>query len=201
MSVLRPLVICGPSGSGKSTLLKFLMDEYGDYFGFSVSHTTRRPRKGEIHGKDYYFVTRDEMEKAIKGGDFIEYVEFSGNMYGTSKNAVKDVQKQGRICILDIEVEGVKNVKKTDLDPRCVFIKPPSMQVLEERLRGRGTETEESIQRRLSKAEGEMKYGDTPGNFDLILVNECVKNTYKYLREFLMKNYDLPSDILHAVEQ
>ncbi|XP_076369768.1 guanylate kinase-like isoform X2 [Tachypleus tridentatus] len=186
MSLVQPLVICGPSGSGKSTLLKYLMDEFGDYFGFSVSHTTRKPRNGEVHGKDYYFVDRKEMEEAVNNGEFIEFVEFSGNI----KKAVKNIQAQDRICILDIEIEGVKNIKKTDLNPRYVFIKPPSLSVLEERLRGRGTETEESIQRRLAKAKEEIKYGETPENFHLVLVNDSVKNTYKYLREFLIKDIE-----------
>ncbi|XP_013792667.2 guanylate kinase-like, partial [Limulus polyphemus] len=111
-------------------------------------------------------------------------------LYFYSKNAVKYVQAQNRICILDIEIEGVKSIKKTDLNPRYVFIKPPSLLVLEERLRGRRTETEESIQRRLAKAKEEIKYGETPGNFDLILVNDNVKNTYKYLRDFLIKDIE-----------
>ncbi|XP_035216711.1 guanylate kinase-like isoform X5 [Stegodyphus dumicola] len=128
--VARPVVICGPSGSGKSTLLKYLMKEFPDYFGFSISHTTRKPRPGETQGKDYNFVDRKEFEEAIANGEFLEFTEFSGNIYGTSKKAVKNVQNQGRICILDIEIEGVKNIKKTDLNPRFIFIKPPSIEVL-----------------------------------------------------------------------
>uniref|UniRef100_A0A6B0V2X1 guanylate kinase n=1 Tax=Ixodes ricinus TaxID=34613 RepID=A0A6B0V2X1_IXORI len=161
MSALRPLVICGPSGSGKSTLLKKLLKDFGDYFALSVSHTTRKPRPGEVNGKDYHFISRDEMEQAIEAGEFIEYTEFSGNLYGTSKKSVRDVQDQGRICILDIEIEGVKNIKNTDLNPRYIFIKPPSMKALEERLRGRGTETEESLRKRLARASEEIAYGES----------------------------------------
>ncbi|XP_035216710.1 guanylate kinase-like isoform X4 [Stegodyphus dumicola] len=92
--------------------------------------TTRKPRPGETQGKDYNFVDRKEFEEAIANGEFLEFTEFSGNIYGTSKKAVKNVQNQGRICILDIEIEGVKNIKKTDLNPRFIFIKPPSIEVL-----------------------------------------------------------------------
>ncbi|XP_054715990.1 guanylate kinase-like isoform X2 [Uloborus diversus] len=186
----RPVVFCGPSGSGKSTLLKYLMNEFPEYFGFSISHTTRKPRPGEKPGKDYNFVSRSEFERAIENNEFLEYAEFSGNIYGTSKKGVKCVQNQGRICILDIEIEGVKNVKKTDLNPRFIFIKPPSLQILEERLRGRGTESEESIQKRLARAKEELAYGEVPGNFDFVLVNDDAEDTYKQLRSYLMPDIE-----------
>lgn len=182
----RPLVICGPSGSGKSTLLKKLMAEFNDCFGFSISHTTRKPRAGEVDGRDYYFTDKDAMLKAIERGEFIEYTEFSNNYYGTSKKAVTDVQNKGRICILDVEIEGVKNLKKTDLNPRFVFLKPPSMAILEKRLRARGTESEEMILRRLERASKEMNYGDIPGNFDITIINDDVEEAYTNLRNFVI---------------
>merc|ERR1712071_76938 len=117
----RPLIFCGPSGSGKSTLIKHLMSEFTDKFGFSVSHTTRSPRPGEVEGQDYHYVSREEMEQGIANGDFIESATYSGNMYGTSKNAVLDVQRSNRICILDIDTQGVKLIKKTKLDPILIF--------------------------------------------------------------------------------
>lgn len=184
------IVICGPSGSGKSTLLKLLMNEYPECFGFSISHTTRKPRQGEIHGKDYHYVSREEIQKAINNGEFLESTEFSGNIYGTSKRAVNNVVNNGRLCILDIEIEGVKNIKNTDFEPKYIFIKPPSIQVLEERLRGRGTETEESIQKRLARARVELKYGETPGNFDVVLVNDNATETYQELKKFLKKDIE-----------
>ncbi|KAF3858149.1 hypothetical protein F7725_011350 [Dissostichus mawsoni] len=125
---------CGvqrPSGAGKSTLLKKLMKEYDSVFGFSVSHTTRNPRPGEVNGKEYHYVTREAMQKAIDNGEFIENAVFSGNMYGTSKAAVQAVQAKNLICILDIDMQGVRNIKKTDLNPIYVSIQPPSMAVLE----------------------------------------------------------------------
>ncbi|XP_075533314.1 guanylate kinase isoform X2 [Dermacentor variabilis] len=201
MSALRPLVICGPSGSGKSTLLKKLLKDFGDYFALSVSHTTRKPRPGEVNGKDYHFISRDEMEQAIEAGEFIEYTEFSGNLYGTSKKSVRDVQEQGRICILDIEIEGVKNIKNTDLNPRYIFVKPPSMKALEERLRGRGTESEESLSKRLARASEEIAYGENQGNFDLLLVNDNLKSAYNKLRDYLIKEYSMGFSIIQEVEE
>lgn len=182
----RPLVLCGPSGSGKSTLLKMLLAEYGPNFGFSVSHTTRSPRPGEEHGKHYFFVSRDDMNQAINNGDFIEHAEFSGNMYGTSKNAVQAVLDSGRSCILDIDTQGVRQVKNTDLKPIYVFIKTPSIEDLEKRLRGRGTETEESLNKRLNTAKGELEYGATEGNFDKTIINDVSEKAYSELKEFIL---------------
>ncbi|XP_032190999.1 guanylate kinase isoform X1 [Mustela erminea] len=140
MSGPRPVVLSGPSGAGKSTLLKRLLQEHGSVFGFSVSHTTRDPRPGEENGKevkpqlallaDYYFVTREVMQRDIAAGDFIEHAEFSGNLYGTSKAAVRAVQAMNRICVLDVDLQGVRNIKKTDLRPIYIFVQPPSLDVL-----------------------------------------------------------------------
>ncbi|XP_032482735.1 guanylate kinase isoform X5 [Phocoena sinus] len=130
MSGPRPVVLSGPSGAGKSTLLKRLLQEHSSIFGFSVSHTTRDPRPGEENGKDYYFVTREVMQRDIAAGDFIEHAEFSGNLYGTSKAAVRAVQAMNRICVLDVDLQGVRNIKKTDLRPVYIFVQPPSLDVL-----------------------------------------------------------------------
>lgn len=156
----RPLVLCGPSGSGKSSLLKRLMDEYPDTFGFSVSHTTRKPRPGEEHGVHYFYVTREEMVKRVDNEEFLETAEFSGNMYGTSIAAVELVQAAGKVCVLDIEIEGVKQIKKSHLNAFYVFVEPPSIEELERRLRGRGTETEESLRLRLETARQEIVFGE-----------------------------------------
>ncbi|KPJ16680.1 Guanylate kinase [Papilio machaon] len=155
----RPLVLCGPSGSGKSTLLKRLLKEFPDKFGFSVSHTTRAPRPGEKDGIHYHFTNKDDMLAAIEKGEFLETATFSGNMYGTSKKAVEHVRRTGRICVLDIEMEGVKQVKKTDLDPLLVFVMPPSIEELERRLRARNTEQEDALKKRLETAKREIEFG------------------------------------------
>jgi len=186
LSLPKPTVICGPSGTGKSTLLKRLMSEFPNSFGFSVSHTTRIPRKGEIDGKDYHFVDKQTMEKAIKNGEFIEFTQFSGNYYGTSKASIKRVQDSNRICILDVEIDGVKNLKKTDINARYVFVKPPHLEVLETRLKNRGTESEESIRRRLERAKDELEFGEVKGNFDTVIVNDEIEEAYLALKSFLM---------------
>ncbi|ODN06468.1 Guanylate kinase [Orchesella cincta] len=184
-SLLRPLVLCGPSGSGKSTFIKRLMEENLGIFGFSTSHTTRLPRDGEQNGREYHFVTRDQFQAAITNSEFIEWAEFSGNMYGTSKASVSACQDAGQICILDIDCQGVKQIKTTDLNPRLVFIKPPSIEVLKERLVKRGTETESSLQKRLSAAQEELNYGEEPGSFHIVITNDNFETAYNELAKFL----------------
>ncbi|CAJ1072460.1 guanylate kinase isoform X1 [Xyrichtys novacula] len=182
----RPVVLSGPSGAGKSTLLKKLIKEYDSVFGFSVSHTTRNPRPGEVNGKDYHYVTREAMQMGIDNGDFIENAEFSGNMYGTSKAAVQDVQAKNLICILDIDMQGVKNIKKTDLNPIYISIQPPSMDILEKRLRDRKTESEESLQKRLHIARVDMEISKEPGLFDTVIINDDLEEAYGQLKQALL---------------
>ncbi|XP_024935531.1 guanylate kinase isoform X4 [Cephus cinctus] len=182
----RPLVLCGPSGSGKSTLIKRLFEEFPDTFGFSVSHTTRPPRSGEENGKHYYFTNKEDMQKQIDQGEFIESATFGNNMYGTSKRAVEDVRRTGKICVMDIDTQGVKQIKNSALDPLYVFIKPPSIIELERRLRGRMTETDESLQRRLSVVKTELEYGEQPGNFHLVIENDNLDKAYAKLRDFIL---------------
>ncbi|XP_049731060.1 guanylate kinase isoform X2 [Elephas maximus indicus] len=185
MSGPRPVVLSGPSGAGKSTLLKKLLQEYGSVFGFSVSHTTRDPRPGEENGKDYFFVTREVMQRDIAAGDFIEHAEFSGNLYGTSKAAVRAVQAMNRICVLDVDLQGVRNIKKTDLWPLYICVQAPSLEVLEQRLRARNTETEESLAKRLTAAKADTESSKEPGLFDLIIVNDNLDKAYSTLKEAL----------------
>uniref|UniRef100_F6RJ43 Guanylate kinase n=1 Tax=Xenopus tropicalis TaxID=8364 RepID=F6RJ43_XENTR len=178
----RPVVLSGPSGAGKSTLLKRLMNEYEGLFGFSVSHTTRKPRPGEADGKDYHFVSLDDMKKGIERGEFIEHAVFSGNMYGTSTAAVQAVQARNQICILDIDMQGVKSIKKTSLNPIYISIHPPSVPILEKRLRDRNTESEESLQKRLNAAIADLEISKEPGLFDAIIVNDDLEEAYAHLK-------------------
>ncbi|KAG0677613.1 guanylate kinase [Pichia californica] len=181
----RPIVISGPSGTGKSTLLKRLMGEYPDTFGFSVSNTTRSPRAGEKDGVDYYFSTVDMFKKMIEKNEFIEWAQFSGNYYGTSIAAVKHVSNVlKRTCILDIDMQGVKSVKKTDLNARFLFLSPPSIPELRKRLEHRGTETPESLEKRVNAAAAEMEYAKT-GAHDKIIVNDDLEKTYKEFKDFI----------------
>nr|XP_032801863.1 guanylate kinase-like isoform X2 [Petromyzon marinus] len=159
----RPVVLSGPSGCGKSTLIKKLMSEFEGVFGLSVSHTTRNPRPGEVTGKDYHFVTREEMLRLIAAREFIEHAEYSGNLYGTSKSAVRAVLDKNQICILDIDMQGVHSMKKTDLNPLYISIQPPSITILEERLRLRKTENDDSLKRRLKAAKKEIEFRDRKG--------------------------------------
>ncbi|AWU76806.1 guanylate kinase [Pichia kudriavzevii] len=181
----RPIVVSGPSGTGKSTLLKRLMGEYPDKFGFSISNTTRAPRQGEKDGVDYYFTSVEMFKKMIEKNEFIEWAQFSGNYYGTSIAAVKhvaDVLK--RTCILDIDMQGVKSVKQTDLNARFLFLSPPSIAELRKRLEGRGTETPESLEKRIAAATAEMEYAKT-GAHDKIIVNDDLEKAYKEFKQFI----------------
>lgn len=153
----------------------------------TVSHTTRGPRPGEEEGIAYYFISREEFKSLIEQGAFIEHTEFNGNLYGTSWKTVDEHTAKGSTVLLDIEMEGVKQLKKAtcaQVDARFVFIRPPSLKVLERQLRGRGTETEESIQQRLARAKDEMEYADT-GAHDKIIVNDDLEVALKQLKEFL----------------
>ncbi|XP_047670502.1 guanylate kinase isoform X1 [Tachysurus fulvidraco] len=183
----RPVVFSGPSGAGKSTLLKLLLGEFDGVFGFSVSHTTRKPRPGEENGKDYHYVSREDMQAGIAKGDFIESAEFSGNMYGTSKAAVQAVQAQNLICVLDIDMQGVKSIKRTSLNPIYISIQPPSMDVLEKRLRARKTESEESLQKRLQAALVEVEFSKEPDQFDVIIINDNLDEAYEKLKAALLQ--------------
>ncbi|XP_053721790.1 guanylate kinase 1b isoform X2 [Synchiropus splendidus] len=185
MSGPRPVVLSGPSGAGKSTLMKRLMKEHEGIFGFSVSHTTRNPRPGEEDGKDYHFTTREAMQDSIDQGEFIENAEFSGNLYGTSKSAIEDVQAKNLICILDVDIQGVRRIKETDLNPIYISIQPPSMEILEKRLRDRQTETEESLQKRLEAARIDMELSNEPGVFDVVIINDDLERAYEELKDIL----------------
>lgn len=183
----RPLVISGPSGTGKSTLLKRLLAEYPDKFGFSVSNTTRQPRAGEVDGVDYHFTTVDDFKKMIEDKKFVEWAQFSGNYYGTSIKAVEDVSKSNKICILDIDMQGVKSVKNTNLNARYLFLSPPSIDTLRVRLEGRGTETPESLEKRISAAAAELEYAKT-GAHDKIVVNDDLEKAYQEFKAFILED-------------
>ncbi|OLY79390.1 Guanylate kinase [Smittium mucronatum] len=180
-------ILFGPSGSGKSTLLTKLFAEFPSKFGFSVSHTTRAPRSGEVNGTAYNFVTPAEFAAAVANNEFIEHATFSGNSYGTTVEAVRRVASSGRICILDIEIEGVKQIKKTDLNARFVFVCPPSLEVLSDRLAARNTESPESLKARLDRASDEIAYGNLASSHDIKIVNDDIDAAYAQLKDFIFK--------------
>lgn len=156
-----------------------------NYFFFI--DTTRQPRAGEVDGKDYHFTTVDDFKKLIDEKAFIEWAQFSGNYYGTSIKAVEDVAKLGRTCILDIDMQGVKSVKNTNLNARYLFLAPPSVETLRQRLEGRGTETQESIEKRIAAATAEIEYSKT-GAHDRIIVNDDLDKAYTELKQFILEN-------------
>ncbi|PPR88331.1 hypothetical protein GOBAR_AA32357 [Gossypium barbadense] len=190
----KPVVISGPSGVGKGTLINMLMKEFPSMFGFSVSHTTRAPRGNEKNGVHYHFADRSVMEKDIKDGKFLEFASVHGNLYGTSIEAVEAVADSGKRCILDIDVQGARSVRASSLDAIFIFICPPTMRELEERLRARGTETEEQILKRLRNAEAEIEQGKSSGIFDHILYNDNLEECYENLKELLGLNGSAPTN-------
>ncbi|CAN1133948.1 Guanylate kinase 2 [Linum perenne] len=161
------------------------MEEFPTMFGFSVSHTTRAPRAMEKDGVHYHFSERSAMEKDIKDGKFLEFASVHGNIYGTSIEAVEVVSDSGKRCILDIDVQGARSVKASPLDAVFIFIHPPSMEELENRLRARGTESEEQILKRLRNAKAEIEQGQSSGIFDHVLYNDNLEDCYQSLKKII----------------
>ena len=165
------VVLSGPSGSGKSTVIKQLMEKRGNIH-FSVSYTTRQPRTGEVDGVSYNCVDRAEFEQMIANNEFLEYAEYSGNYYGTSLKVIEEKQAAGVDVMLDIEVQGAANVRAKCPGAVLVFIVPPTYEELERRLRGRGTDADEVIRKRLDRALEEIK---EVGMYDYLVVNDQVE--------------------------
>ena len=182
-----PVVISGPSGCGKSTLLKMLFKNHPTELGYSISHTTRSPRAGEVHGREYHFVPVEVFQGMVKEGGFLEWAIYASHYYGTSLTALRTVQAAGLIPLLDIDLAGVKSIKAMNdkVNARFVFIKTPTLEVLEQRLRDRGTETEASLQSRLAIATKELEYAEIPGAHDLIIVNDDLERAYAQLEAFV----------------
>lgn len=186
MTSFKPqlFILSAPSGTGKTTVYKKALEKLPNLV-LSISHTTRTPREsmGEKNGVDYFFIEKEEFKSMIKKDQFLEWAEVHGNYYGTSKKFIEDTLKSGKNILLDIDIQGAMNIKKLNLpNARYIFLVPPSLDELERRLTSRGTETEESLTRRLGKAKHEISFKD---QYDEILVNDnlgnCIDNFIKII--------------------
>ena len=173
-------VVSGFSGAGKGTVMKELVGKY-DY-KLSISATTRSPREGEEHGREYFFLTRDAFESMIEEGKFIEHAEYVGNYYGTPKQYVEEQLENGHNVLLEIEIQGALSVKKTFPDAVLLFIVPPSAEILKNRLINRGTEDADTVNKRMNRAVEEAEY---MSQYDYIVVNDnlsdCVENVHNII--------------------
>jgi len=166
------LVLSGPSGAGKSTIINAASDRIGEYY-FSISTTTRAPREGEVHGREYFFVTKEEFEEDIKAGNFLEYAQVHGNYYGTSLKPVKEALEAGKLVIFDIDVQGHRLVRSKMNDiTTSAFITPPTLSELQRRLRSRSTDSEAVIEKRIENAKEEIL---AVGEYDFTIINDTVE--------------------------
>lgn len=178
------IILSAPSGSGKSTIIGRLMQMPELNLEFSISATSRAPRGGEQHGREYYFLSPDEFRRRVDNGEFVEWEEvYAGTMYGTLRSEVERVVNSGRNLIMDIDVKGALNVKRIfGNEALAIFIAPPSLEVLEARLRGRNTDSEESIAKRLGKAEYELSFAP---EFDRTVVNDDLDKAVKEVADLI----------------
>lgn len=171
------LLISGPSGCGKSTICKELLLD--DNVVFSVSATTRAPRPGEVDGQHYHFLSPEEFRAKISSGAFIEHAEVHGNMYGTLKSSMENAIAEGKVYLVEIDVQGALQLKALEVEGIYVFVAPPDFNVLRDRLSGRGTETPEVLERRLKKAEDEYRERE---RYDHIVVNDSLERAVAEIR-------------------
>ena len=174
-------VITGPSGVGKGTIVRKILEKHSDVW-LSISATTRQPRSGEIDGHHYWFLKKKDFQKIIDKEGFLEWASFANNFYGTPKKIIKEKIKEGKKVLLEIELEGARQIRKTFPKAFQIFLAPPDLSELEKRIRGRGTETEEAIRDRLEIANRELI---AMKEFDAVVINEDIDKAFKEI-EFLM---------------
>lgn len=169
------IVITGPSGVGKGTIVRSLIQKYPQLH-LSISATTRNPRSGEVDGRDYYFLSREEFQSAIADGEFLEWAEYAGNYYGTPKTKVQELITTGKLVLLEIELIGARAISKIFPDAVRIFLLPPSMKELETRLRGRGKDPAAAIEKRLLRAKEEIAASE---EFEIRIVNQDLATAIK----------------------
>jgi guanylate kinase len=186
----KVFVITGPSGVGKGTLIKELLRRLPG-LELSISATTRQPREGEEDGRDYYFLSREEFDRRVEEGDFLEFATYSGNRYGTLRSEIERRLEAGHSVVLEIEVQGAQQVRAAMPDSIQIFIAPPDPAVLRERLAGRGTDSEEAIDARLETAKQELA---VQGDFDHCVVNDDLDAAADQLAAIVRAELGLPLD-------
>ena len=177
------VVLSGPSGTGKGTVCGVVRNHLGDAVRYSISATTRKPRTGEEHGREYFFFSKEEFEALRDQNGFLEWAQVYDNYYGTPRAFVEEVLASGKDCILEIDPQGALQVRKATDEAVLVFIAPPSLEELRNRLTGRGTESAEEVEKRLSCAESELAYRD---KYDYIIVNDYVETAAAKMEAILL---------------
>ena len=178
-------VVSGFSGAGKGTLMKALLEKYDNY-ALSISATTRKPREGEVHGREYFFMSVDEFEALIANDQLIEHAKYVSNYYGTPRSYVEEKMAEGKDVILEIEIQGALKVKEKFPETLLIFVVPPSAEELKKRLIGRGTETMEVIEQRMNRATEEAEAMDA---YDYILVNDDLNKAVESLHNLIQSQH------------
>lgn len=195
------IIISGFSGTGKGTVIKRLLELYPNDYCLSISATTRNPREGEVHGREYFFKTKEDFEEMIMKQELIEYTQYVDNYYGTPKEYVEDQMEAGHNIILEIEIDGALNVKKLYPDALLIFLLPPSIRELEKRLKERGTEKEDVIADRINRAREEAK---VIREYDYVVVNDtiddCVSTIHNIVETEGLKAYR-QEEVIHNIEK
>ena len=197
MQTGKTFIISGPSGVGKSTVLHELFKNRDDLY-FSISATTREPREGEVDGVHYHFITVQRFQELIEADALLEYAEYVGNFYGTPKKYVDRAMNDGKDVILDIEVQGARQVKTKRPETIRIFIAPPSWEELERRLTSRGTDSPEKVQKRLLRAKTELQTADV---YDYFVINDSVENAVREINAIMLAEHCKPADRMKILSE